>query len=132
MCILALYLKHNTMEKYSNTVVILKKDGTRTTHALIATSNGNWYVQTSDGIVVYNSEEMSEIFNFTPTELDNLKIVMEANKYNFFKINVYKGWKIEKGDYNFLVATNMNDCDANIITAKTIQEIITEINEHLT
>ena len=46
---------------------------------------------------------------------------------------IYKNWEIRKSDYavGYYEATNLNDCDANMIIAKRIEEIKTEIDEIL-
>lgn len=46
-------------------------------------------------------------------------------------MEVYKNWKIEKSDYasGYYEAYNLNDCDAFIKHAKSIEEIKTEIDE---
>ena len=45
---------------------------------------------------------------------------------------IYKNWEIRKSDYavGYYEATNLNDCDANMIIAKRIEEIKTEIDEN--
>jgi hypothetical protein len=44
---------------------------------------------------------------------------------------IYKNWEIRKSDYavDYYEATNLNDCDASMKYAKSIEEIKTEINE---
>lgn len=44
-------------------------------------------------------------------------------------MEIYKDWKIEKGDFGFYEATHLNDCDAFMKFGKTIEEIKTEIDE---
>jgi hypothetical protein len=44
-------------------------------------------------------------------------------------METYKGWKIEYADYGFFVATNLNDCDAYLPFAKSVEELKTEIDE---
>lgn len=47
------------------------------------------------------------------------------------KREIYKGWEIRKSDYavGYYEAINLNDCDAFIITGRSIEEIKTEIDE---
>jgi hypothetical protein len=44
---------------------------------------------------------------------------------------IYKNWEIRKSDYavGYYEATNLNDCDALMKWAKSIEEIKTEIDE---
>lgn len=42
---------------------------------------------------------------------------------------IYKGWEIEKADYRYYEATNLNDCDASQIFAKSVKEVKLEIDE---
>ena len=44
---------------------------------------------------------------------------------------IYKNWEIRKSDYavDYYEATNLNDCDAFIKYGKSVEEIMTEINE---
>ena len=44
---------------------------------------------------------------------------------------VYKGWEIERVDYGFYSATNLQDCDALMKFGKSVDELIIEINEEL-
>ena len=44
-------------------------------------------------------------------------------------MEIYKGWKIEKADYGYYEATNLNDCDAYMKFSKDIEEIKSEIKE---
>ena len=46
---------------------------------------------------------------------------------------IYKNWEITKSDYavGYYEATNLNDCDACMIHAKSVEEIKTEIDEIL-
>ena len=44
-------------------------------------------------------------------------------------MEIYKNWQIEKGDYGYFEATNLNDCDAFMKHAKSIEEIKIEIDE---
>lgn len=46
-------------------------------------------------------------------------------------MEVYKNWQIRKSDYavGYYEATNLNDCDAFMKHAKSIEEIKTEIDE---
>ena len=44
-------------------------------------------------------------------------------------MEIYKNWQIEKGDHGYFEATNLNDCDAFMKHAKSIEEIKTEIDE---
>lgn len=52
----------------------------------------------------------------------------------YFKtMEVYKNWEIRKSDYavGYYEATNLNDCDAFMKHAKSIEELKIEIdNEH--
>ena len=45
---------------------------------------------------------------------------------------IYKNWEIRKSDYavGYYEATNLNDCDACMIHAKSVEEIKTEIDEN--
>ena len=45
-------------------------------------------------------------------------------------MEIYKNWQIEKGDFGYFEATNLNDCDAYMKHAKSIEEIKTEIDEY--
>ncbi len=44
---------------------------------------------------------------------------------------IYKNWEIRESDYavGYYEATNLIDCDACMIRAKSVEEIKTEINE---
>lgn len=42
---------------------------------------------------------------------------------------IHKNWKIEKSDYGFYSATNLEDCDAPMKFSKTRDEVIVEIDE---
>ena len=44
---------------------------------------------------------------------------------------IYKNWQIEKSNYavGYYEATNLNDCDAYMKHAKSIEEIKNEIDE---
>ena len=46
---------------------------------------------------------------------------------------IYKNWEIRKSDYavGYYEATNLNDCDADMIIAKSVEEIKTEIDEKI-
>ena len=44
-------------------------------------------------------------------------------------MEIYKNWKIEKADYGYYEATNLNDCDAFMKYAKSVEELKTEIDE---
>jgi hypothetical protein len=44
-------------------------------------------------------------------------------------METYKGWKIEKEDYGYFMAENLNDCDAYLPFAKSVEELKTEIDE---
>ena len=46
---------------------------------------------------------------------------------------IYKNWEIIKSPYavGYYEATNLYDCDANMIIAKSVEEIKTEIDEIL-
>ena len=41
----------------------------------------------------------------------------------------HKNWEITEADYGFYEAANLDDCDAFTKYAKTIRELIIEINE---
>jgi len=41
----------------------------------------------------------------------------------------YKGFLIEYFDYGYFSAENLNDCDADILTAKSVQKLKIEIDE---
>ena len=43
-------------------------------------------------------------------------------------MEIYKNWQIEKGDYGYFEATNLNDCDAFMKYAKSIEELKIEID----
>ena len=45
---------------------------------------------------------------------------------------IYKNWEIIKSPYavGYYEATNLNDCDADMIIAKSVEEIKTEIDEN--
>ena len=45
-------------------------------------------------------------------------------------MEIYKNWQIEKGDFGYFEATNLDDCDAYMKHAKSIEEIKTEIDEY--
>jgi len=44
---------------------------------------------------------------------------------------IYKNWEIRESDYaaGYYEATNLNDCDACMIHAQSVEEIKIEINE---
>ena len=42
---------------------------------------------------------------------------------------IYKGWKIDRADFGYYEATNLQDCDASIKFGKSIDELIIEIDE---
>ena len=42
---------------------------------------------------------------------------------------IYKNWKIEKADYGYYQATNLNDCDASMVFSKDIEQLKIEIDE---
>ena len=42
---------------------------------------------------------------------------------------IYKNWKIEKVDFGYYQATNLNDCDAFMIHDRSIEGIKIEIDE---
>ena len=46
-------------------------------------------------------------------------------------MEIYKNWQIRKSDYavDYYEATNLNDCDAFMKHAKSIEELKTEIDE---
>ena len=44
-------------------------------------------------------------------------------------MEVYKNWKIEKEDYGYYTAENLNDCDAFLNCSKNIDDLKTEIDE---
>ena len=44
---------------------------------------------------------------------------------------IHKNWKIEKSDYGFYSATNLQDCDAPMKFDMNIDELIIEIDEEL-
>lgn len=41
----------------------------------------------------------------------------------------YKNWQIEKVDYGYFEATNMDDCDAYVMHSKSIEALKTEIDD---
>ena len=44
---------------------------------------------------------------------------------------IYKGWEIERDDFGFYSATNLQDCDAPIKFGRNIDELIIQIDEEL-
>ena len=44
-------------------------------------------------------------------------------------METYKNWQIEKNDYGYFEATNLNDCDAFMKYSKSIEYLKTEIDE---
>tara|TARA_R110000824_G_C15145990_1_gene670493 strand:+ start:1246 stop:1410 length:165 start_codon:yes stop_codon:yes gene_type:complete len=42
---------------------------------------------------------------------------------------IYKGWEIEKADYGYYEATNLNDCDAFQIFDRSVKALKLEIDE---
>tara|TARA_R110002167_G_scaffold284737_2_gene489850 strand:+ start:2522 stop:2662 length:141 start_codon:yes stop_codon:yes gene_type:complete len=44
-------------------------------------------------------------------------------------METYKNYKIEKGDFGYYEATSLTDCDANMIFAKSIEDIKRDIDE---
>jgi hypothetical protein len=54
---------------------------------------------------------------------ENLK--RDAERTN----EIYKGYKIEYFYFGYFSAENLNDCDAEILTAKSIEELKIQINE---
>ena len=44
-------------------------------------------------------------------------------------MEIYKNWKIEKGDYGYYEATNLKDCDAFMKFSKNKDELKAEIDE---
>ena len=47
-----------------------------------------------------------------------------------FKImETYRNWKIEKADYGYYEATNLNDCDAFMKHSKSVDELKLEIDD---
>jgi hypothetical protein len=46
-------------------------------------------------------------------------------------MEIYKNWKIEKADYGYYEATNLNDCDAYMKHSKSKEDIKKEIDEEV-
>ena len=44
-------------------------------------------------------------------------------------MEIYKNWQLEKADYGYYQATNLNDCDAFMKQAKSIIELKIDIDE---
>lgn len=44
-------------------------------------------------------------------------------------MEIYKNWQIEKNDFGYFEATNLNDCDAFIKYSKNIDNLKTDIDE---
>tara|TARA_R110000803_G_scaffold4960_1_gene16549 strand:+ start:629 stop:775 length:147 start_codon:yes stop_codon:yes gene_type:complete len=44
-------------------------------------------------------------------------------------MEIYKNWEIEKNDFGYFEATNLNDCDDFIKYSKNIDDLKTEIND---
>ena len=44
---------------------------------------------------------------------------------------IYKGWKIDRADFGYYEATNLQDCDALMKFGKNIYDLIIEIDEEL-
>ena len=42
---------------------------------------------------------------------------------------IYKGWEIEKENFGYYEATNLQDCDAPMKFSKSIDELKIEIDE---
>ena len=42
---------------------------------------------------------------------------------------IYKNWQIEKNEFGYYEATSLNDCDAEMLHAKTYFKLITEIDD---
>lgn len=42
---------------------------------------------------------------------------------------IYKDWEIEKSDYGYHEATNLNDCDSSQIFARSVKAIKLEIDQ---
>lgn len=69
-------------------------------------------------------EECIGLIKNAVNEALTLNAVLYSKNYE-----VYKSWKIEKGDYDYYEATNLADCDAFMKHAKTIDEIKAEIDQ---
>ena len=48
-----------------------------------------------------------------------------------YKIMIHKNWKIEKIDFGYYSATNLEDCDKPIKFSKSVNELKIEIDEEL-
>ncbi len=44
-------------------------------------------------------------------------------------MEIYKNWQIEKNDFGYFEATNLNDCDAFIKYSKNVDNLKTDIDE---
>ena len=42
---------------------------------------------------------------------------------------IYKGWEIEKENFGYYAATNLQDCDAPMKFGRSIDELIIDIDE---
>jgi len=45
------------------------------------------------------------------------------------RMKQYKNWRIEENEFGYYEATNLNDCDATMKFAKTIDKLKLEIDE---
>lgn len=49
-------------------------------------------------------------------------------RFNAIKMEIYKNWIIQKADYDYYEATNLNDCDSIIKWSKKKEDIKEEID----
>ena len=46
---------------------------------VIAYQYGNYYIKTSSEVIIYNTAEMDEVYGFTPTELNEISLILLNN-----------------------------------------------------